>query len=143
MASVTAAISTLKKNSQFGASLNGASAVPKWLRRLLVLYLFPNLLRAINGALSGERLGTLSVEQASELYLPLQKFHQEIAKFIDRIESAPWWERKLLSHWHRRVAIEYETLDDILESLEWGSSPELRSYLDCTISEIEAEHRVG
>jgi hypothetical protein len=141
MASTTIPIrEKVRNDSYLTTSLNHSSAVPPPLRKLLKLSLYIRLLRNINSSLSGEALGDLTREEASDLYELTHRVYVDLRQELERLSQRPWIERKLISWWTKRVETEVENLGDIVETLAWGSDDHLRDFVQSAIDAIEHQH---
>lgn len=134
MAAVAIPIQKIQSAGQFGASLRSN---PFWNRRLLMFYHFPTILRFTNRSLAGDRLGRLTAEQANLLYDALQPLYVELVGVVESFSSHPWYIRFLLGWWQSKVAAETEELGDVLETLAWGSDPELRGCIESSLAAIQ------
>lgn len=135
MATACIPIRELREAGRKGAAL---SAKPRRvLNRLRAVWLFPKLLRYINHELSGERLGSLDVQQARALYESLLPFHESLTAMIDRLPSKPFLERLLIGWWYRRIESENDRIGEMLETLAWGSDEELRGFINSAVEAIE------
>lgn len=136
MASAVIPIRQIKIDSTLSTTLSRTSLIPTFFRKPLLLWIFPKVLRFVNGALSSERVGRLTTEQAKELYGPLNQMYIEVNAILSKISADSLFTRKVLSGWTASVQIETERLGEIVETLAWGADDELRSFIESAIEDV-------
>jgi hypothetical protein len=140
MATATIPIQKIRVDSTLSTSLSRSSALPPPVRSLLRAWLFPRVLSFICEKLSGH-LGQLNQEQANQLYGPLFQLHLEVNALLDIWSKGPWIMRQATGWWARRVRSGADRLGDIVEALAWGADPDLRTFIEASITELETQSR--
>lgn len=138
MASVAIPIQKIRVDSTLSTTLSRSSALPSFIRKPLKLWLFRKVLHLVNSSLSGERLGSLTQEQAHDLYGPLNQFYIELINVLAKMSERPLVERKLMKWWIDPVTAEVEQLGEIVETLGWGADEKLRGFIDAAVEEINS-----
>ncbi len=128
----------VRDDSNLVAGLVRSRTVPRIVGYPLKYWLFPLVLKRVTSTLSGETLGLLTREQATSLYPCVEQFHRAVCDVLDGCERRPWLVRVLMRRWITEVSSGAERLEDIVESLAWGSDQDLRKIIDSAVSEIES-----
>ena len=137
MASAVIPIHKIRVDSTLTTSVSRSSALPRLVRRILVFWLFPHVLRFVVTALA-DRLGTLTTEEAGELYGPLNQLLLEVNKVLAKRPKWSRIERMMTVGWTKEVGTQADKLADIVESLAWGSEEGLREFIDDSLAELES-----
>ena len=135
MASAVVPITKIRIDSTLSTTVSRSSALSSPVRKVLRWWLFPRVLQFVLTELWG-RLGQLTPEQAGELYGPLRQFHFEINEVLARREHKSYLARLISAGWSDRVREQSDRLGDLVESLAWGSDPQLREYIDEAVDEL-------
>jgi hypothetical protein len=130
-------IRRIEAASQFGASLHRYQMRPPLLRRLIMFWQFPKILKLINDTLSGEGAGKLTKEQATELYRAIEPLHRALENSILEFGKRSIFERVLFGWRVQRLETQTQVLGDILETLAWGCDPDLRGYIDRSVNSLD------
>jgi hypothetical protein len=136
MASATIPIKKIRVDSTLSTTASRSSALPSPVRRLLRWWLFPHVLRFVLRELSG-KLNELSPEQAEALYGPLCQFHYEILEVLAKRTRKSPIDRFLTARWAAQVGAQAARLGDLIESLAWGSDPDLREHIDNALADLQ------
>ena len=146
MSTATIPIATIKAESDLGASWSVVVSIPGWVRKPISLWLIPKALRVVNRALTNDRLGAMTLEEASELYPALSGLLYAGKRLIRTVNSGPPFVRVMLSPLMLNISKELEVLEDNVEALAWGSHAPLRSFVKAAIAEIlttREDHNIG
>lgn len=134
-------IGEIQAASQYGVSLCRNPIVPRWRRKLQTFYYFPKILRYMTDALSVDLLGSLTKEQAKDLYAAIQPFSVELDSMVELRKTLPWPIRVFVRVlWHSTES-ECEKIRDIVEALAWGSDDDLRGFIDSAVAKIDLQLR--
>lgn len=139
MLSTTLPTSALASAGYWLALKQAPVQVPGWVVKLQIYLFFPRLLRSINAELTNEKLAGMSAEDAGRIEKELKPLVLLLGQMLDAKIQVGIIERLVLRPWRSDVAREYERLRDVLEALQWAVDPELRSYLENSLKQVEAK----
>lgn len=136
MAAHSMPLEDLQKVSRFARAIGDYPLQSAWPVVILRFYHLPTAIETLTRELSGTRTGSLTAAEARSLYDDLLPVYQGLQGALERFRRRRLC-RIIARPWLKRLEDSAEDLADLLDTLAWGSDPELQQFMDAAISRLE------